>query len=469
MKTEDERTTSTSTCTSTQTSDSFLVVENVRRFRLPKPSHDPFQGDTDEPGIWEYVKMYLLGIVIIPVRVVLLALLLLLLNIYCIFCAMGCNLKYDGEDHIPERVQKMTRPAICFSSRAIDFILGCYYFPAKGQRADPKDVPIIVMNHISYYEAFYTIGLGFCHIGKKSAAQMLPFRRPATFLHGVYCEIVIETIQVERGDTASANRSREKIMAWLNHRHENNYVPFACYPEGTTTTGRCILRFKTGAFQPGLPVQPLVFKTWYIFFNPSDTFDCKYWLWRMLSQLICFFQAEYLPPYYPNDEEKKDAKLYALNVREYMCAATNLHMSEFSNHDVLLQNEAMKCGAKASKYSVEWGMFSVNFGLNFTETKSLVNNHALASDRTTGTWSEETFRKCMPRTLQDASPKLFSYFDQDGDGFISFRDYLWSACVLKKECKLTFRQLLGDESIDTPTQHTVSQLVEEALILTSPS
>lgn len=62
----------------------------------------------------------------------------------------------------------------------------------------------------------------------------------------------------------------------------------------------------------------------------------------LVCPLLQFFQAEYLPPYYPNDEEKKDAKLYALNVREYMCAATNLHMSEFSNHDVLLQNEAMK-------------------------------------------------------------------------------------------------------------------------------
>ena len=39
----------------------------------------------------------------------------------------------------------------------------------------------MVMNHVSYFEAFYSLSLGFVHIGKKDAAQLLPFRKPSTF------------------------------------------------------------------------------------------------------------------------------------------------------------------------------------------------------------------------------------------------------------------------------------------------
>ena len=58
--------------------------------------------------------------------------------------------------------------------------------------------------------------------------------------------------------------------------------------------------------------------------------------------VLQFLEAEYLPPYYPNEEEKKDPKLYALNVREYMCAHMNMQTSEFANHDVMLQYTAEK-------------------------------------------------------------------------------------------------------------------------------
>lgn len=41
-------------------------------------------------------------------------------------------------------------------------------------------------------------------------------------------------------------------------------------------------------------------------------------LWRTLSQVHTYCEIEFLPVYTPNDEEKKDARLFARNVQQVM-------------------------------------------------------------------------------------------------------------------------------------------------------
>lgn len=437
-----------------QCTDDRLKVENLRHFRLPKPLHDPFIGDTNELCLWEWTKLCVFGIILAPVRALLCALLLFLLNVYLTVCSWGYNIKFDGEDEIPAELLARTKPVVQVCARALIFFLGCYYIPRKGKAANPKEVPIVVMNHVSYFEAFYSLSLGFVHIGKKDAAQLLPFRKPSTFA---------QIIQVERESKHSANRSREKINEWLERRGEEKFVPFACYPEGTTTSGDAMVRFKTGAFVPGLPVQPLVFKTHFTFLNPSHTFGAKHWYFRLLSQFVNFLEAEYLPPYYPNEEEKKDPKLYALNVREYMCAHMNMQTSEFANHDVMLQYTAEKVGARTPvPYAVEWGWFDVNFKLHLADAKDLCKKFVPEADEQ-GTWSHQVFKNTISHALQEAAPRLFEFFDQDDDGAVSFRDFLWSACLLRKECGISFEQLLSNEPTHEDDLVKVAALVLENL------
>jgi lysophosphatidylcholine acyltransferase/lyso-PAF acetyltransferase len=55
------------------------------------------------------------------------------------------------------------------------------------------------------------------------------------------------------------------------------------FSEGTTTNGRSLLNFKSGAFSPGLPVQPVVLR----FDNEPDT---TRWTWKQnLSSMTMFF------------------------------------------------------------------------------------------------------------------------------------------------------------------------------------
>ena len=53
----------------------------------------------------------------------------------------------------------------------------------------------------------------------------------------------------------------------------------ALFPEGTTTNRKCLISFKTGAFQPGVPVQPVVVK-W------PNHFDCVTWAFVGPSVLV---------------------------------------------------------------------------------------------------------------------------------------------------------------------------------------
>jgi lysophosphatidylcholine acyltransferase/lyso-PAF acetyltransferase len=109
------------------------------------------------------------------------------------------------------------------------------------------------------------------------------------------------------------------------------------------TNRECLITFKEGAFIPGRPVQPIVIEY-------KNKFDCVTWtfdttVFKMLFYSMCqfhnymeitvshlfnkishsfqvnsrvFFKYKYLPVYVPNQQEIKNSKLYANNVRQLM-------------------------------------------------------------------------------------------------------------------------------------------------------
>ena len=95
------------------------------------------------------------------------------------------------------------------------------------------------------------------------------------------------------------------------------------FPEGTCTNRRALCQFKVGAFKPGIPVQPIVVQ-----YDQGGGPDTLSWTWdgppALLSMLLtlCRFSTGLtivkLPVYYPSEEERIDAELYAENVSELM-------------------------------------------------------------------------------------------------------------------------------------------------------
>ena len=100
---------------------------------------------------------------------------------------------------------------------------------------------------------------------------------------------------------------------------EKPIPPVAIYPEGTTTNGHHLLKFRTGAFVAGLPVAPVLIKFDYNYFSPSyETIKTGKYIMGMLEQPSNKLRYYRLPVYRPSDAEKKDPSLYADNVHRYM-------------------------------------------------------------------------------------------------------------------------------------------------------
>lgn len=96
------------------------------------------------------------------------------------------------------------------------------------------------------------------------------------------------------------------------------------FPEGTNTNRNQLIQFKNGAFNPGLPVQPVVIRyngyqdqdsvTWTFRQDHSYLFS----VWLLLVKPINDIEVQFLPVYKPNDEEKKKPALFAKNVQKIM-------------------------------------------------------------------------------------------------------------------------------------------------------
>lgn len=112
---------------------------------------------------------------------------------------------------------------------------------------------------------------------------------------------------------------------------EHSARPLLLFPEGTTTNGKCLLNFKTGAFLAGVPVRPVFFRyqtppggvqpTWDMIPAPKHIF---YMLCMPYHVVTCYE----LPVYVPNEDEKADPHLYANNVRNEMLKASGFFPSD---------------------------------------------------------------------------------------------------------------------------------------------
>ncbi|CAN0370832.1 unnamed protein product, partial [Ectocarpus sp. 12 AP-2014] len=101
--------------------------------------------------------------------------------------------------------------------------------------------------------------------------------------------------------------------------------PLLLFPEGTTSNGSCVLRFKTGVFAGGVPVHPVTVKYEARRFSPA--FESIYFpvhAFRSLAEPAHHVTVEYLPRFVPTPEQRADRTLYAKAVQRVFCEAMDL-------------------------------------------------------------------------------------------------------------------------------------------------
>lgn len=149
----------------------------------------------------------------------------------------------------------------------------------------------------------------------------------------------LQSIFVNRNDPNSRKEVLEKIMERQKDYMEGKAImPIMIFPEGTTSSGRHILKFKKGAFYSFLPIKPNIIhpnlsRNLHLGCGASNV-NINYC--RTLTEL--FVQTEYieLPIMTPNEYMytnfasfgKEKWKIYAEVSREIMCTLGDFKKSD---------------------------------------------------------------------------------------------------------------------------------------------
>ncbi|KAL7528499.1 hypothetical protein ACHAXR_002478, partial [Thalassiosira sp. AJA248-18] len=235
------------------------------------------------------VKMIICGSILVPIRVSGAILTLTSCLLWCTICSIGCS---DlSKPYSPRRRQLLQGGCRVFS-RILLFFYGfvwlreSYEIEDAIERARQPHPSVVVVNHIGFAELMYLLYSDGCCFVSKDANRSLPFI-------GTISE-VLQSIFVDRGDgdsrggssssssmqkstsrttsdvsssasegggggggSSNAKSTTEQILERA-HSPPGSYPPLCICPEGTTQTGHVLIKFATGAFRAGLPVQPVI-------------------------------------------------------------------------------------------------------------------------------------------------------------------------------------------------------------------
>lgn len=120
------------------------------------------------------------------------------------------------------------------------------------------------------------------------------------------------------------------FLSFCVHSHDHG----ALLPKGTTTNGRYLLPFKTGAFLAGAAVQPVIIKYSYNWASPAwESIAGKRHVFLMLCSPWHTVTCYQLPVYMPSKEEQRDPAKFAANLRSHMLEFGRLEASSSTFED----------------------------------------------------------------------------------------------------------------------------------------
>lgn len=194
-----------------------------------------------------------------------------------------------------------------------------------------RDTALIVSNHVSYLD---TVVLPLV----LDVPKLMAMKEVASWpLIGQVCQ-EMDMIWVDRTDPNSRKAAKQAIKdhvaAW-----QQGDKPLLMWPEGTTSNGHSMKEFKSGAFEAGVPVRPVLIKytgDWdpaNVMFRESTGdeqtsasagadgkvgYGDTEWAQQFLGHIIHSCTVLVCRRYMPNKEEKADPELYKENVRKLM-------------------------------------------------------------------------------------------------------------------------------------------------------
>lgn len=386
---------------------------------IDDPGYDPvnpYRFDFDIP-ILRYVQCFICFFTILPIRLVLLFVHLTVIYICCYITTLGLPRISQTNDMVGWRgfmqwfITKVLWTTMTWSCGVI--------FTSKGVQATKEEAPIVLCTpHSSIFDNL------LCSVTQR------PFFTVARDEKGVIGTLlrVICAIFTDRQNPESTEFAYNEIQRRVN---DPKWPQMLLWPEGTTHNRLACPRHKLGSYKPGLPVQPLVLRfpnRW-----ETDVWTFKgpgvpsLWFYSLM-QLWINIEIEYLEPYRPSEEEKKNPRLFANNVRHYISEHLKVPEVDLGREDGWCLLAAEKAGLPGHAGLVNINYFVQNFGYGrdyiYASADSALHQFAkLSQQKELADYDDLCLYLLLPRS--ELLKSLLAIYDRNQSWCFSFRDFLY--------------------------------------------
>eukprot|EP00117_Sycon_ciliatum_P041215 scpid64663/ scgid30194/ Lysophosphatidylcholine acyltransferase 2; 1-acylglycerophosphocholine O-acyltransferase; 1-alkylglycerophosphocholine O-acetyltransferase; Acetyl-CoA:lyso-platelet-activating factor acetyltransferase; Acyltransferase-like 1 len=406
--------------------------------RLPEANGpNPFTNKI-EYTTWRKVKLVAGAILLLPIR--------LLLNFVFMSIVYTCS-RFSSWGWTPGTHlvwwQRILMTVVVPSVARVWLFLtfGYHWIPVKGRRASAKEAPIHIMSpHSSVIDSWMIYPYTFGSPLSRKENSGVPFISAVASAS--------EPIWVDRSAKKSGSAVQEMVQR-INL--PGFWLPIVIFPEGTTHNAKSVLSFKTGAFSPGVPVQPILWR--------YDTPDVGVWesfglslpfiFFHVMCQWNNSFEVEYLPVYVPSEQEKRDPVLYANNVRAVIARALGRPVTDYALEDLRLCEIAHAAGLHEDSGLLEYGLIHRLFDVRLPALKTMLERFVRMNASKSGRVSRAEFLAALSWPVTEHANLLFAEYDTcSEDGALRFREYVVGTLdlaekVLEKQvlCRAAFAAL----------------------------
>ncbi|XP_012234463.1 lysophosphatidylcholine acyltransferase isoform X1 [Linepithema humile] len=392
-------------------------IENADAASLSADILNPFVHRLELGSTYDKLKTIFLTIALLPLRLA--AIMTLMILAWLLACLGLHGLSEEDLRRAPlQGWRRDMRVVICWMMRALFLCGGFHHLKVKGRKAETKDAPVLALApHSSFFDALPVVYLGGPSIVAKGESSRLPFfGKLINYTQPVY---------VWREDPNSRQNTIKEIIERTTSKED--WPQVMIFPEGTCTNRSCLITFKSGAFYPGVPVQPVCIR----YPNKLDTVTWTWegpgalkLLWLTLTQLNSSCEIEFLPVYNPSEAEKLDPKLYANNVRRLMAEALKIPVSDYTYDDCRIIRKAHQLHLPYASSIVKTHKLRYKLGLVASKTEE-----ELVQKKTNnfGEVNLQEFAQILRLDEKDpTTQQLFRIHDKLGHGKIDLEEYIFT-------------------------------------------
>ncbi|KAK3086372.1 hypothetical protein FSP39_017489 [Pinctada imbricata] len=391
-----------------------------------------------------------MSVTIVPLRILTIGVLLV-----AAFTLAHISLAFRSEEEKKKPLsgwrKSMVAP-MAFLGRSIGRAAGFHIVKVVGNPRPSSEVPVVVVApHSSYFDAF---SFFFCASIPSTLSREENSGIP---LIGSLIEFT-QPVLVKREDP----NSRQNTIKEIQRRAQSGGIwpQIIIFPEGTCTNRQCLINFKPGAFYPGVPVQPVCIR----YLNKLDTIT---WTWegpgafKVLWFTLCQFnnkiEIEFLPVYSPSEEEIKDPKLFANNVRLKMAECLRIPTTDHTFDDCRLMQKAAKLKLPKSAGLVEFQKLHNKLSVKFDDMNVLLDKYGAIAKNKEGNITIEEFAKYLHLPISDTLQEVFDLYDRDGSGTIDFREYVIGLSIISTPVNTEETIKLAFELFDNGNKGHITQ------------